>query len=56
MVSEISESSFLTMTESKMRKIVQLHETIEVRHGVMVVGPTFTGKTAMIKTLANAIE
>ena len=37
-------------------KIIQLMETIMVRHGVMVVGYTGTGKSTVINTLAMACE
>eukprot|EP00304_Pavlova_gyrans_P012708 CAMPEP_0206041750 /NCGR_PEP_ID=MMETSP1466-20131121/6142_1 /ASSEMBLY_ACC=CAM_ASM_001126 /TAXON_ID=44452 /ORGANISM="Pavlova gyrans, Strain CCMP608" /LENGTH=4121 /DNA_ID=CAMNT_0053416453 /DNA_START=38 /DNA_END=12403 /DNA_ORIENTATION=- len=37
-------------------KIIQLFETMLVRHGVMVVGLTLTGKTCCHKMLANALS
>ena len=37
-------------------KIIQLFETMLVRHGVMVVGLTLTGKTTCHETLANALS
>eukprot|EP01029_Cantina_marsupialis_P009143 TRINITY_DN2137_c0_g4_i1.p1 TRINITY_DN2137_c0_g4~~TRINITY_DN2137_c0_g4_i1.p1 ORF type:complete len:4119 (-),score=1448.16 TRINITY_DN2137_c0_g4_i1:93-12449(-) len=36
-------------------KCIQLYETIVVRHGLMVVGPTGGGKSAIIKVLADAL-
>ncbi len=36
-------------------KCLQLHETVRVRHGVMVVGQTMSGKTAVLRTLARAL-
>lgn len=36
-------------------KIIQLMETIMVRHGVMVVGLTGTGKSTVINTLAKSM-
>eukprot|EP00742_Colponemidia_sp_Colp-10_P004283 GILJ01004568.1.p1 GENE.GILJ01004568.1~~GILJ01004568.1.p1 ORF type:complete len:2868 (+),score=508.60 GILJ01004568.1:1-8604(+) len=36
-------------------KIIQLHETMIVRHGVMVVGQTMSGKSVVIETLAQAL-
>ncbi len=32
-------------------KCIQLYETIMVRHGLMVVGKAFSGKTKVIQTL-----
>jgi dynein heavy chain len=36
-------------------KIIQLYEMILVRHGLMVVGLPFAGKTSCIKVLAGAL-
>ena len=36
-------------------KIVQLYEMVLVRHGVMIVGQTLSGKTSAIHTLASAM-
>ena len=37
------------------KKIIQIFETILVRHGIMVVGETGTGKTSCINCLARAL-
>lgn len=36
-------------------KIIQLYEMIRVRHGLMVVGMPFSGKTAALTTLQSAL-
>jgi len=38
-----------------MRKTIQLYEMITVRHGLMIVGLPFSGKTMCIKVLAAAL-
>jgi dynein heavy chain len=35
-------------------KIIQLYDTIQVRHGLMIVGPTGGAKTMNYKVLAHA--
>ena len=37
-------------------KAIQLYETIMVRHGLMVVGAAFSGKSKIIKTLQQAMS
>ena len=39
-----------------MEKIIQLYETIMVRHGLMVVGSPYSGKSSIIKVLGDAIS
>ena len=39
-----------------LEKAMQLHETMAVRHGVMLVGPSGAGKTAMADCLAAALS
>jgi len=39
-----------------LEKIIQLYETIMVRHGLMVVGQAYSGKSCVITTLQQAIS
>eukprot|EP00392_Amoebophrya_sp_AT5.2_P006221 g6231.t1 len=36
-------------------KVIQLMDTIRVRHGMMVVGPTWAGKTQNVRVLAHSL-
>ena len=36
-------------------KIIQLYDTTQVRHGLMIVGPTGGGKTQNYKVLSHAM-
>lgn len=40
---------------SQTRKVIQLYETMLVRHGLMCVGPTGGGKTAIYEILKDAL-
>jgi dynein heavy chain len=46
----------LQCVPSFLTKIIQLYETLQVRHGVMVVGVTMTGKTTVFKILSEALK
>ncbi|XP_050361252.1 dynein axonemal heavy chain 6 [Nymphalis io] len=43
----------LQIMECQIRKVIQLHETMIVRWGVMLVGPTGGGKTIVLHVLAD---
>ena len=45
----------LQASDSMARKVIQLYETMVVRHGVMLVGPTGGGKTTTYEVLAAAL-
>lgn len=45
----------LEVVPSLVTKVIQLYETMIVRHGVMMVGAAATGKSTCYKTLANTL-
>jgi dynein heavy chain len=45
----------LQSTDVFIGKIMQLYDTIQVRHGLMIVGPTGGGKTRNYETLQHAM-
>jgi len=42
--------------EPFLAKLIQLYDTIQVRHGLMIVGPTGGGKSSNYKTLAHSMS
>ena len=46
----------LQATDEFKNKCIQLYETICVRHGLMLVGQTYSGKTQVINTLQKALS
>ncbi|KAK3599709.1 hypothetical protein CHS0354_037182 [Potamilus streckersoni] len=45
----------LQSNTTQMKKVIQLYETMLVRHGVMLVGPTGGGKTTILRILADTL-
>ncbi|OEH74384.1 dynein heavy chain related protein [Cyclospora cayetanensis] len=50
-----SEALRLQPIEPFMAKVMQLYDTVQVRHGIMLVGPTGGGKTSSYRLLAAAM-
>ena len=44
------------MNESLYNKIFEFYETINVRHGVMIVGDYMSGKSTVLNILSKAIK
>ena len=53
---KVSIEKNLQPTQAFLDKIIQLYDTIIVRHGLMLVGPTGGGKTSNYKVLAGAMS
>ncbi|KAJ8313399.1 hypothetical protein KUTeg_009027 [Tegillarca granosa] len=49
------ENRKLQVVPQQIKKVIQLFETMEVRHGVMLVGPTGSGKTTVYNVLADSL-
>ena len=49
------EAEGLQVVPAFVAKVVQLFDTLSVRHGVMAVGQTMTGKTVLVNTLRDAL-
>lgn len=55
-VKEVATENGLQLHGKWLKKCTQLYETYLVRHGIMLVGPTGGGKTAIAETLAGALS
>ncbi|KAL8568337.1 Dynein heavy chain 6, axonemal [Nucella lapillus] len=55
-INHVQQTNKLQEVISQIKKVIQLYETMIVRHGVMLVGPTGSGKTTVYKILAETLE
>jgi|TARA_B110000971_G_scaffold129049_1_gene132108 dynein heavy chain len=55
-MAKVAQAKGLQLHPTWLAKCVQLYETYQVRHGIMIVGPTGSGKTAICETLAGALS
>jgi len=54
-MAKVATTKGLQLHRTWLAKCVQLYETYLVRHGIMLVGPTGSGKTAIAEVLAGAL-
>ncbi|KAL5020432.1 hypothetical protein ScPMuIL_003324 [Solemya velum] len=52
----VMEEKKLQVISTQITKVIQLYETMLVRHGVMLVGPTGGGKTSIYRILADTLQ
>ena len=55
-IENVTRSKNLQVVDSQTRKVIDLYETMLVRHGVMLVGPTGGGKTTVYQNLAKTCD
>ncbi|CCW70167.1 unnamed protein product [Phytomonas sp. Hart1] len=54
-IQRIMEKEGLQIVDGMITKTIQLYNTLEVRHGLMLVGQSLSGKSAVIRTLQHAL-
>ena len=54
-IQSVTAARGLQVVEPQFRKVIELYETMIVRHGVMLVGPTGGGKTVCYEILAQTL-
>ena len=54
-VSAVCEEDSLELSPGWLEKVLQLKQVLDMRHGVMMVGPSHTGKTTAWRTLLKAL-
>ena len=55
-VTAVCKRRHLQMSEELLEATARLHKTVEIRHGVMVVGGCGSGKSSLVAVLAEAME
>jgi dynein heavy chain len=55
-MTEVTKDLGLQPTPSFIRSVIQLYETVAVRHGLMIVGQAFAGKTGILRVLAETLR
>ena len=53
---QAAKESSLEASPNFIEKVLQLNDTINIRHANMLIGPTAGGKTTVLKTLAKALS